>query len=199
MSELVLDLTQRYTYADYLTWLDDKRRELIDGVISFISKMSPAPNLFHAGISWNIVHKLGSYIKKHKGNCKIFYAPFDVRFVERDNVTDKDIRTVVQPDILIVCDPSKLDKRGCIGAPDFIAEIVSPSNSYYDTRVKYELYQRYKVKEYWIVYPDSKSVEVNILQEDGKYATPVVFVEVGDVPVATLPGLSISMDEVFEE
>ncbi|MDR0927631.1 MAG: Uma2 family endonuclease [Ignavibacteria bacterium] len=196
--ELTLDKNQLYTFADYLTWMDDMRRELIDGVISFIAKMSPAPIDVHADCSVNIVVSLKNYIKKSKGNCKVRFAPYDVRFPNNGETDDKKIYTVVQPDICIICDPSKIDRRGCIGAPDFIAEIISPSSVSYDTRVKYELYQRHGVKEYWMVYPEGNTVEVNVLQEDGKYAPPVLFIEQGDIPVATLPGLTIPISDIFE-
>ncbi|MDR0928006.1 MAG: Uma2 family endonuclease [Ignavibacteria bacterium] len=196
MSELVLDLTQRYTYADYLTWLDDKRRELVNG---FIMLMSPAPVRVHQDISGVINYNLYNHIRKRKGKCKVYQAPFDVRFVSHSDVSDEEITTVLQPDICIVCDLSKLDDAGCLGSPDFIAEILSPSTALRDNTIKKDVYEKYGVNEYWIINPIHKSVEVNILQEDGKYAPPMVFVKVGDVPVATLPGLSISLGEIFEE
>ena len=122
MESLVLDLNKRYSYADYLTWIDDLRRELIDGFI----KLFPAPRMAHAKVSFNITWHLGAILKKNKGNCEVFYAPFDVRF-PKDGETENDkIYTVVQPDICVVCDPSKLDEAGCCGAPDMIVEIFSP-------------------------------------------------------------------------
>ena len=122
--ELSLDLSKRYTYADYLTWLDDKRRELFDG---FIKMMSPAPRRIHAEIGFNISWHLGAILKKNRGKCKVFVAPFDVRLPKNGETTDDKIYTVVQPDICVVCDMSKLDKRGCCGAPDLIVEVLSPS------------------------------------------------------------------------
>jgi len=118
METLNLDLNKRYTYADYITWLDDKRRELIDG---FVSLMTPAPALKHQAISGKLYLSFGNYLIRK--NCKIFHAPFDVRLPNNDDKDDDKVYTVVQPDITVICDKQKLDKRGCIGAPDLIVEI----------------------------------------------------------------------------
>ena len=122
---LNLDLTKRYTYADYLTWFDDVRRELIDGFIHFMS----APVRIHARLSHLVSWFMESFVRQRKGNCQIFQAPFDVRFPINNETDDKKIYNVVQPDICVVCDLSKLDERGCIGAPDLIVEVLSPSTS----------------------------------------------------------------------
>jgi len=162
---LTLDLNKRYTYADYLTWMDDVRRELIEGFI----KMFPAPRDIHAKISKNIVWILEYGIRQNKGRCELRYAPFDVRFPINGETENHKIYTVVQPDICIICDPSKLDDDGCLGAPDMIIEIVSPSTAKRDTNEKFLLYEKHGVKEYWIVYPKDKAVNAFILQENGKY------------------------------
>jgi Uma2 family endonuclease len=194
---LNLDLTKRYTYADYLTWWDDKRRELIDGVIR---TMSPAASSVHAGISSNIHYALKAHIKQNNGTCRIFSAPFDVRlFADRDS-DRKDDNTVVQPDICVVCDRSKIDKRGCKGAPDLIVEILSPSSLKRDTVEKFPLYERAGVREYWLVDPNEPSVNVFILQSDGKYDAGTVYEEEGkDIPVAIFDGLTLQWDDVFDE
>ncbi|MDR0927844.1 MAG: Uma2 family endonuclease [Ignavibacteria bacterium] len=192
--ELALDLNERYSFADYLTWLDDKRRELVNGFIMLMA----GPSTSHSVASSNLHYYFKHYIKKHKGHCSVHHAPFDVRLPKNGEKDDKDIYTVVQPDVCIICDLSKLEERGCLGAPDFIAEVISPSNITYDTRVKYNLYQSAGVKEYWIVEPKNKFVEVNVLQDDGKYGDPIIFVEEGDVAVTTLPGLTISLSDIFE-
>ena len=114
--ELTLDSTKRYTYADYLTWADDVRRELIEGFI----KLFPAPRRVHAKISRNIVWYLETVVRKNKGTCEVYDAPFDVRLPKNGDTANDKIYNVVQPDICIVCDPSKLDERGCCGAPDMI-------------------------------------------------------------------------------
>jgi len=164
--ELALDLTKQYTYADYLTWLDDKSRELING---FIQMMCPAPRFGHAQVSKNIYRHLDSIVIRNEGKCEVFYAPFDVRFPKNGENADNKIDTVVQPDICVVCDLSKLDDKGCCGAPDMIVEISSPSTLKKDMREKYDLYETQGVKEYWIVHPKDKTINVFLLQENGKY------------------------------
>jgi Uma2 family endonuclease len=189
--ELTLDLKQRYTYADYMTWLDDKRRELVDG---FIRLMSPAPKVKHQEISINLSSELRHIIKRNKGRCKIFAAPFDVRLPHNGEREDHLIDTVVQPDICIVCDLSKLDERGCLGAPDFIAEIQSFATAKYDTTLKFNLYEKAGVREYWVVYTDG--VEVFILGEDGKYEAGIRY-ESGKVPVHIFFGVEVDLKDIL--
>lgn len=186
---------KRYTYADYLTWWDDKRRELVDG---FVKLMSPAPSSRHAEVSLNIAAPLKLHIKKHKGKCKVFTAPFDVRLPKDGITSDNQIYTVVQPDICVVCDRSKLDARGCLGAPDMVAEILSPSTLSYDLTQKRSIYQCAGVKEYWVVAPLERTVIVYLLQPDGTYGLGTTYLE-GNVPMATLSGLELSIDDIFEE
>lgn len=194
---IILDKNKRYTYADYLTWLDGKTRELLDG---FVRLMSPAPTSTHAEISFNLIVALGSYIKQNNGSCKAFTAPFDVRLPKKPNeITDDKIYTVVQPDICIVCDNSKIDKRGCLGAPDMIVEILSLSSQKYDLNEKFNLYEAAGVKEYWVVAPKEKGVTVFILQDDGKYDNGTVYEEEVEIPVKTLPGLSLKTIEIFPD
>jgi Uma2 family endonuclease len=168
---LNLDESKRYTYADYLTWLDDKRRELINGFIHLMS----APNELHARISNNCLLWIGMFVKKRKGKCRIYHAPFDVRFPLDNNTADNKIYDVVQPDICVICDLSKLDEKGCIGAPDLIVEVLSPSTLKYDWNYKFNLYETAGVKEYWIVDPKAKVVNVFLLQPDGKYDLGTVY------------------------
>ena len=193
--ELSLDLNKRYTYADYLTWLDGETRELIHG---FIHMMSPAPRMRHAEVSSNITWHLKSVVKKNKGKCKVFYAPFDVRFPKGGETAHDKIDTVVQPDICVVCDLSKLDERGCCGAPDMIAEVLSPSTNKKDLTKKFALYEESGVKEYWIVYPNDKTVQVFLLQENGKYDAGTTYELEGKVPVHVFDNYLIDLDDIFE-
>ncbi|KAA6321556.1 hypothetical protein EZS27_028805 [termite gut metagenome] len=195
--ELQLDMNKRYTYADYLTWTDNKMRELLDG---FIKIMSPAPTLTHARLTRKISYPMIRHIDKRKGKCEVFVAPFDVRLPKSKDATDNDkIYTVVQPDICIVCDPAKLDKRGCLGAPDMIVEILSPATLKYDLNEKFNLYEAAGVKEYWVVSP-TMGVNIFILQENGKYGEGIAYEDMDDqIPVQTLEGLSISWKELFTE
>jgi len=193
--ELVLDLNKRYTYADYLTWIDDKTRELIHG---FIRMMSPAPRRVHADVSINILRLFDAVIRKNKGICKVYYAPFDVRFPKNGETADDKIDTVVQPDICVICDLSKLDEMGCCGAPDMIAEILSPSTIKKDVFDKFTLYEEFGVKEYWIVHPKDKAVTVFILQENGKYDAGTTYEFKGKVPVHVFNGYLIDLKDIFE-
>jgi Uma2 family endonuclease len=193
--ELSLDMNKRYTYADYLTWLDDKSRELIHG---FIKMMSPAPRIEHAKVSKNIYRRLDSTVIKNKGKCEVFYAPFDVRFPKKGEIADNKIDTVVQPDICVICDLSKLDARGCCGAPDMIVEILSPSTLKKDITEKFALYEESGVKEYWIVHPNDKAVTVFLLQENGKYNSGTIYEYEGKVPVYVFDNSLIDLKDIFE-
>ena len=179
---LNLDPNKRYSYADYLTWVDDKRRELFDGMVKLMS----APVTIHAMISANLFGNVWPYIKKRNGKCKVFHAPIDVRLPKNGETADDKIYSVVQPDIVVVCDPSKIDEKGIIGAPDLAVEVLSPSNTKLMMRTKFDLYEEAGVKEYWVVYPKS-GVTVYLLQENGKYdngATyDIIFMPDAKIPV----------------
>ncbi|MDR0692797.1 MAG: Uma2 family endonuclease [Prevotellaceae bacterium] len=190
--ELSLDLNKRYTYADYYTWWDNTRRELLDGLIKL---MSPAPAAQHQEVLLKLSSELYHLVKKNKGKCKVFSAPFDVRLPKNGEREDNRINTVVQPDICIVCDPAKIDRRGCLGAPDFIAEVQSLSTSKYDLTEKFALYEASGVREYWVVFP-SDGVKVFLLQPDGKYDEGTVY-ETGTIPVHIFNGLEINLEEII--
>jgi len=191
---LDLDESKRYTYADYLTWLDDKRRELIDGFIHLMS----APVRIHARISARIFRRVDTFIEKKKGKCQIYYAPFDVRLPLYGSKDDDKIYDVVQPDICVICDLSKLDDKGCIGAPDLIVEVLSPSTLKYDWNYKFNLYEAAGVREYWIVDPKAKMVNVFLLQPDGKYDLGTIYECNQKAPVRIFDGLEIDLNELFE-
>jgi Uma2 family endonuclease len=188
--------SKRYTYADYLSWMDDVRRELIDGVVY---DLLSAPTRFHASISLNFATIVKWFIKKRKGDCKVYHAPFDVRFPKNGETADDKIATVVQPDICVVCDPSKLDGKGCIGAPDLIVEVQSPSTAKRDFNEKFNLYEEAGVKEYWVVFPAEKALTVFLLQKNGKFNAGTTYEYEGKVPVSIFKGLKIDMKELFED
>jgi Uma2 family endonuclease len=189
--ELSLDLTKRYTYADYLTWLDDKRRELIDG---FIHLMSPAPKDIHAKVSKNIELRIGLFLLNTENcGCELRHAPYDVRLPNETGIID----SVVQPDICIICDPSKIDEKGCLGAPDMIVEILSERTTKYDWNYKFNLYEKHGVTEYWIVNPNVKTINVFVIQENGKYDDGKEYVSGEKIPVFILNGLEIDTNLVF--
>ena len=191
---LNLDESKRYTYADYLTWLDDKRRELINGFIHLMS----APMRLHAQVSVELSTLIKIFIKKRKGKCRIYYAPFDVRLPLKGETADDKIYDVVQPDICVICDLSKLDEKGCIGAPDLIVEVLSPSTLKYDWNYKFNLYEAAGVREYWIVDPKAKIVNVFLLQPDGKYDLGTVYECNQKAHVNIFKGLEIDLNELFE-
>jgi len=188
-----LDMKATYSYADYLTWKFDEYVELIKGKVF---KMSPAPLNYHQRISTSILTEFGYYLKKKK--CKVFSAPFDVRLL-KDIKEDKDVFTVVQPDICIICDPNKLDPkgRGCIGAPDLIVEILSKSTSKKDYNEKFNLYEETGVREYWIVSPAEKFVSVYVLIND-KYELKDHYEE-GTVPVGIFEDFEIAIEDIFAD
>jgi Uma2 family endonuclease len=190
--ELSLDLNKRYTYADYYTWWDNTRRELLHGLIKL---MSPAPAPVHQKIITKLSSRLLRLIEKNKGRCEIFVAPFDVRLPKNGEKEDARIDTVVQPDICIICDPAKIDRRGCLGAPDFIAEVQSLSTTKYDLNEKFALYEASGVREYWVVFP-SEGVRVFLLQSDGKYDEGTAY-EYGKVPVHIFNGLEIDLEAII--
>lgn len=186
-----LDLNGSYTYADYLTWRFDEMVELIKGKIF---RMSPAPNIIHQLISGNVFALLKNATKGTV--CKTFTAPTDVRLFTK-GANNERITTVVQPDLFVVCDPSKLDAQGCVGSPDFIIEVLSPSTSSKDLTIKFKLYEEAGVPEYWIIFPGDQIVECFLL-ENGIYKKSGVYAEDQAVPVHTLPGLELKVPEIFE-
>lgn len=185
-----LDPNGTYTYADYLKWQFDESVELIKGKIY---RMSPAPKRAHQlAVSHILVD-----ISLHFGNnsCQIYTAPFDVRLPVRNERKPDQLHTVVQPDICVICDLSKLDDDGCLGAPDWIIEIISPRTAKNDFNEKFNLYQESGVREYWIVQPKEKAVNVYGL-EDGQYALVDVY-ESGEIPSCLFPDLLVSHDRIF--
>jgi Uma2 family endonuclease len=171
-----------YTYADFLEWDEDVRAEIIDGTLYM---MAP-PSRFHQSISMELSTQLHNYLKGKP--CQVYAAPFGVRLFPRADQSDD---TVVEPDIVVVCDPSKLDDRGCNGAPDLIIEISSPSTARYDKIVKFHKYLAAGVREYWIVDPEERIIQVHILK-NGHY-TIDMYDETDKVPVTVLPGCVIDL------
>ncbi|MGL4943296.1 MAG: Uma2 family endonuclease [Thermoguttaceae bacterium] len=183
-AKVVLSPTQRYSYADYLTWLDDARREIIGGLVTL---MNPAPSMPHARIAFKTAHRLQTIIESRCGKCEVFMAPFDVRLPVNGETRDEEIFTVVQPDICVICDPSKLDEHGCLGAPDLVVEILSPSTSKRDRNTKFELYERSGVREYWIASPEGFWVRVFRLQPNGRYDEPgTLYEETSPQPITSV-------------
>jgi len=190
------DLSGTYTYADYLTWEWPEMMELIRGKIY---KMSPAPSSTHQKISGQLFLKIGNFLVEKK--CQLFSAPFDVRLpVSKSKREDKDIVTVVQPDLCVICDPSKIDERGCLGAPDWIIEILSQRTSAKDLREKFDVYELAGVTEYWVVHPQEQTILVYTLNDSGKYKGILKpLIRTDSVSPVTLPGLTIDLQQVFPQ
>ncbi|ADL07352.1 Uma2 family endonuclease [Thermosediminibacter oceani] len=186
------DRKGKYTYKDYLTWTGDGRWQLIDGIAY---DMSPSASLEHQRVLRKMLVRLDLFLTGK--NCVVFSAPFDVRLPEGDE-EDEDVRTVVQPDILVVCDRSKLDKKGCRGAPDLIIEIVSHSSASMDYIKKLNLYERHGVKEYWIANPENRTVMVYRLNSEGEYGVPEICPDRGEIRSAVLEGFSVNLGEIFD-
>ena len=186
-----IDASLTYSYANYLNWLFDDRVELIKGKIF---KMSPAPSRLHQEISRNIFLEIGNFLQDQP--CKVYCAPFDVRF-PKESKADRDVYTVLQPDICIICDKRKLDDRGCIGAPDLVVEILSPGNTKVELLHKYQVYQEFGVKEYWVVSQSDQSILIYTLNEYGKFQPSKIFTLSEKITSTVLPGFELALDDVF--
>jgi Uma2 family endonuclease len=184
-----LDPTKSYTYLDYLKWQFEERVELIKGRIF---KMSPAPSRRHQTLLQNINRQFDRYFLNHP--CNYYFAPFDVRLPIPNK---KKPNTVVQPDFCVICDTTKLDDAGCIGAPDLVVEILSPYNVKHDLETKFNLYEEVGVKEYWIVFPQENLVTVYSLV-NGKYIGSKPYVDEGqEIRSAIFPDFRVDFKEVF--
>lgn len=165
-----------YIYADYARWPADERWELIDGVAYAMA----SPSRLHQEILFEMARQVGNYLQGKP--CRGYVAPFDVRLPKR-NEADDQVDTVVQPDLSVICDPNKLDAKGCRGAPDWVVEVLSPSTTLKDMNIKVTLYEQHQVREYWIVHPQERWVMVYLLDARGQYGKPSVYGM--DEPTAT--------------
>ena len=183
---------ESYSYADLLAWEDDPSRyELYDGQPVALA----SPSDIHQRISMSLSVQLGGYLLGKK--CRVYAAPFDVRLFEEKSDSPQSVKTVLQPDLSVVCDPDKVDRHGIHGAPDMVIEILSPATARSDRIVKYDLYQQAGVREYWIVDPETRTVSVHTL-EDGAYYSAVVYTAGMSVPVGILEDCTIDLSQVFQ-
>ena len=189
---MALPKKEHVTLADVLTWDEDERVELIDGVPVL---MAP-PSRKHQAVSGEIFRQIANFLEGRK--CRAYAAPFGVRLFEREGDSPEDVDTVVEPDVTVVCDHDKLDEAGCKGAPDLIAEILSPSTQRRDRLEKYNLYQRAGVREYWIVDPETKTVQVCVLEGD-HFKLTEVYTAGAIAKVNVLDGCFIELEKVFQE
>ena len=182
-----------YSYADYLSWQMDEMVELIRGKV--FRQAAAAPRRIHQEVSMVLLNTLYQFLKGK--TCKVYVAPFDVRLPVSSR-KHKDIDTVVQPDLCVVCDREKLDELGCIGAPDLVVEILSPGNNKKELQLKYEVYEATGVKEYWIIHPDERTMLIYTL-EGGKYQPSRLFTLGDRVKSQALAGFELDLDEVLGE
>ncbi|MCX7045254.1 MAG: Uma2 family endonuclease [Candidatus Sumerlaeota bacterium] len=184
---------QGFTYGDYLTWPDEERWEIIEGVPY---DMSPAPAPRHQDIAL----RLGAqFLHALKGKpCKVYIAPIDV-FFPLPGQSDEESENVVQPDLIVVCDRKKITERGCKGAPDFVIEVLSPSTSVKDQIEKVALYEAHGVKEYWVIHPLEKLLTIRLLGRGKRYGAARILKGEGRVSLTALPGVEIDLDMVFAE
>ena len=196
---------ERYSWSDYLAWPEGERYELVEGIAY---AMSPAPRRRHQEISGEIFRQAANALREKPG--RVYDAPFDVKLSSDEN---DDAPTVVQPDITVTCDRTKLTEQGMTGPPDLVIEIVSPDSGLIDRvwseaslparpcirRRKFDLYERFRVKEYWIVDQDEKVVEVYRLGDEGTYHRVGAFGPEDTVTAEAVPELSVSLAEVFAE
>lgn len=189
-----LDPNGSYSYADYLTWRFTEYVELIKGRI--MRKMS-APTSQHQLISSDVHGLIWNHLRGKP--CRVYSAPFDVRLMRSTGNGDAQIQTVVQPDISVICDLGKIDKRGCLGAPDWIIEIVSPNSLVLDIRTKFDLYAENGVAEYWIVFPGEQTALAHARNAVGEYEVTGTYAEPGPMLCRMLPELAIEWTDVFVE
>jgi Uma2 family endonuclease len=190
-----LNLDQKYTYSDYLKWTFDQAVELIKGKV--LPMAAPISN--HQEVVGNVFNLFKNELKIKP--CKAFIAPFDVRLPKpmAHRKSDSDIETVVQPDVCVICDLSKIDRRGCLGAPDLVVEVVSKSTASRDFNEKKEVYQESGVREYWIVNFEYLLVQVFRLTETGLFEADKRTYTNGDfIKSSVLPDFTVQVDVFFE-
>ena len=188
---LALRTEKHYTYADYLQWPDETRYELIDGEVF---RLAPTPLIEHQEVAGEVYCQLRNQLDGKA--CRPYIAPVDVRLPRKDEA-DAAIDTVVQPDVLVVCDPSKIDRRGVRGAPDWLLEVLSPSTAAHDQIAKRRTYERAGVREYLLVHPSDRTLTVYVL-DNGQYGRPDIYELKDATPIGVLPGVAIAWDALIE-
>ena len=185
--------THYHTYADYLTWSATYGDELIGGT-AYVRE-PPAPSPSHQDLVLELGYQLVNALKGKP--YRVYVAPFDVR-LPRSTEQDDKIDTVVQPDVFIVCDLQKIDARGMRGAPDWIAEVLSPGTARHDRLVKLPAYERAGVREVWLIDPIDRTLALYRL-EAGQYGRATPLEIKGQTPLTAVPGVTINWDQVVWE
>lgn len=185
------DLAGTYSAADYLSWKLDELVELIRGKVY---KMSAAPNTNHQRISRELQAVFYDFFVNRQ--CELFDAPFDVYLVEEGR-SYQEAENVIEPDLCVVCDPEKIKSFGCVGSPDLIVEIISPSTAKKDQQAKKELYEEFGVKEFWMIFPGEFTLHQHFL-ENGKYELKGVYAEDQEFQPILFPSLKIDLGGIFK-
>ena len=188
-----LDLTKQYSYADYLTWQFQERLELIQGYV--FPMLAPARR--HQQILWNLNGRFWEHFKNN--SCRVYFAPFDVRLPRKPTPDNAKVETVLQPDLCVICDLTKLDDKGCNGAPDLVVEILSPGNTRKEMKQKFDVYQESGVKEYWLIQPDDRNVFQYVLNPEGIYIGLHPLTDEDELISRTFPDLVIDLAGVFQD
>lgn len=180
-----------FTYADYLTWPDDERWEIIDGEAL---AMTPAPSPSHQSVIAEILTQIHTFLRGKP--CRVFPAPIDLLLPAGDE-PDEEVRTVVQPDIVVVCNPTHIGEKRLRGAPDLVIEVISPSTASRDAILKRRRYEQAGTREFWMVHPVDRMATVFRRGADGTFDKPVYYDDTGKIEVATIPGLVVDLSLVF--
>ena len=183
----------KYSFADCLTWGESVRAEIIDGEVYL---MSP-PKTQHQRVLMALAAQLHNYLDGKR--CEVFPAPFGVRLFEETGDNPENVDTMVEPDVSVVCEPDQLDEYGCKGAPAMVIEILSPSTQRHDRITKFNLYQKARVKEYWIVDPISQTVQVFLLNDVGFLCPHEAYGKEDTAKVNVLDGCLVELNKVFAE
>lgn len=191
LADLAIDPERRYTYKDYLSWPEEFRCELIDGKIY---DMCAAPRRFHQDVLWELTQIFGAVFKGSR--CRPYFAPFDVILPAFGNKASES-DTVVQPDLSVFCDHSKLTEAGATGTPDLVVEILSPSTAFKDQEQKRVLYERHRVREYWVVNPANFTAMVYSLDDDGAFRRPQLVCRGESIRSSIFPGLEAAIDVIM--
>jgi Uma2 family endonuclease len=181
---------QKYSYADYLTWDEDNRYEIIDGEVFDMT----SPGVLHQRIVTELSRQMANFFDSK--SCEVFVAPLDVLLAKNVSRSDE-VFTVVQPDIMVVCDPKKIEERGIVGAPDLVVEIISPSTAGKDNIIKPRVYEQAGVKEFWLISPLERLIRVNKLGKEGLFGREDIYDDTAQIEIAQFAGLSIDCRRLF--
>lgn len=190
MTLLQRNAERRFTYADYCAWPAGERWELIDGTAY---AMGPAPVRLHQKVLGNIFRQVADALEGK--TCEAYIAPFDVR-LPKANEADDMLDSVVQPDLSVICDPAKLDDKGCRGAPDWIVEVLSPATASHDHLTKRVLYERAGVREFWLVHPTDRIATLYRQVAPQRFGPAEIVELAGQTPVSILPEIVIDWARV---